>query len=568
MKRELVIVMDFGGQYNQLVARRVRECNVYCEIYSYKTPLEKIKEMNPKGIILTGGPNSCYLEDSPTYSKELFELGIPVLGLCYGAQLMQHVLGGKVERADVREYGKSILLVDQPQSKILKGVPETSTVWMSHFDYISKIAPGFEITTHTKDCPVASCEDKEKDLYAIQFHPEVLHSEYGKTMLSNFVLDVCNCAGDWRMDSFVEEQIKAIKEKVGNGKVLCALSGGVDSSVAAYLMKEAGYDCIGVTMKLYDNEDIGMAREKTCCSLSDIEDARSVCVKLGIPYYVFNFKDDFKEKVIDNFISCYQNGMTPNPCIECNRHLKFEHLYKRAKVLHCDVIVTGHYAKITHDEQGYHLLKGVDDSKDQSYVLYSLTQEQLANTCFPLGDYSKTEIRKIAEEQGFFNAHKHDSQDICFIPDGDYMSFIEKTTGKKSEPGDFVNQEGEVVGRHKGYYGYTIGQRKGLGISAPKPYYVTEIRPEENKVIVGSNEDLFKTDLIANDFNWIENLAEDEVVKARIRYHQTEKEATARKNSDGTVDIHFLEPQRAITKGQAVVLYRDNHVVGGGTIIK
>lgn len=239
MKRELVIVMDFGGQYNQLVARRVRECNVYCEIYSYKTPLEKIKEMNPKGIILTGGPNSCYLEDSPTYSKELFELGIPVLGLCYGAQLMQHVLGGKVERADVREYGKSILLVDQPQSKILKGVPETSIVWMSHFDYISKIAPGFEITTHTKDCPVASCENKEKDLYAIQFHPEVLHSEYGKIMLSNFVLDVCNCAGDWRMDSFVEEQIKAIKEKVGNGKVLCALSGGVDSSVAAVLLSKA-----------------------------------------------------------------------------------------------------------------------------------------------------------------------------------------------------------------------------------------------------------------------------------------------------------------------------------------
>lgn len=239
MKRELVIVMDFGGQYNQLVARRVRECNVYCEIYSYKTPLEKIKEMNPKGIILTGGPNSCYLEDSPTYSKELFELGIPVLGLCYGAQLMQHVLGGKVERADVREYGKSILLVDQPESKILKDVPEKSTVWMSHFDYISKIAPGFEITTHTKDCPVASCEDKEKDLYAIQFHPEVLHSEYGKIMLSNFVLDVCNCAGDWRMDSFVEEQIKAIKEKVGNGKVLCALSGGVDSSVAAVLLSKA-----------------------------------------------------------------------------------------------------------------------------------------------------------------------------------------------------------------------------------------------------------------------------------------------------------------------------------------
>lgn len=239
MKRELVIVIDFGGQYNQLVARRVRECNVYCEIYSYKTDLEKIKEMKPKGIILTGGPNSCYLEDSPTYQKELFELGIPVLGLCYGAQLMQHVLGGKVERADVREYGKSNLIISKTDSKLFKDVPKESICWMSHFDYISKIAPGFEITSYTKDCPVASCENEEQKLYAIQFHPEVLHTEYGKNILSNFVMDVCNCSGDWRMDSFVEEQVKAIREKVGNGKVLCALSGGVDSSVAAVLLSKA-----------------------------------------------------------------------------------------------------------------------------------------------------------------------------------------------------------------------------------------------------------------------------------------------------------------------------------------
>ena len=239
MKRELVIVIDFGGQYNQLVARRVRECNVYCEIYSYKTDLEKIKEMNPKGIILTGGPNSCYLEDSPTYQKELFELGIPVLGLCYGAQLMQHVLGGKVERADVREYGKSNLIISKTDSKLFKDVPKESICWMSHFDYISKIAPGFEITSYTKDCPVASCENEEQKLYAIQFHPEVLHTEYGKNILSNFVMDVCNCSGDWRMDSFVEEQVKAIREKVGNGKVLCALFGGVDSSVAAVLLSKA-----------------------------------------------------------------------------------------------------------------------------------------------------------------------------------------------------------------------------------------------------------------------------------------------------------------------------------------
>lgn len=239
MKKELVIVLDFGGQYNQLVARRVRECNVYCEIYSYKTDLEKIKAMNPKGIILTGGPNSCYEADSPTYSKELFELGIPVLGLCYGAQLMMHVLGGKVEKADHREYGKTEVLVDKTSSKIFEGVSEKTICWMSHFDYISQVAPGFEITSHTDNCPCASSENAEKRLYAIQFHPEVLHTQEGSKMLYNFVRGVCGCCGDWRMDNFVEEQIKAIREKVGDGKVLCALSGGVDSSVAAVLLSKA-----------------------------------------------------------------------------------------------------------------------------------------------------------------------------------------------------------------------------------------------------------------------------------------------------------------------------------------
>lgn len=239
MKRELVIVLDFGGQYNQLVARRVRESQVYCEIYSYRTDLETIKKMNPKGIILTGGPNSCYLEDSPTYSRELFELGIPVLGLCYGAQLMMHVLGGKVERADVREYGKTEVLVDKQDSRIFENVFPKTICWMSHFDYISQIAPGFEITAHTADCPVAAAENAEKQLYAIQFHPEVLHTAEGSKMLYNFVRNVCGCAGDWRMDSFVENSIQEIREKVGDGKVLLALSGGVDSSVAAGLLSKA-----------------------------------------------------------------------------------------------------------------------------------------------------------------------------------------------------------------------------------------------------------------------------------------------------------------------------------------
>ena len=238
VNKELVIVLDFGGQYNQLVARRVRECNVYCEIYSYKTDLAKIKEMKPKGIILTGGPNSCYEEGAPTYSKELFEMGIPVLGLCYGAQLMMHVLGGKVEKAPVREYGKTDVQVNK-NSALFQDVSEHTVCWMSHFDYISQVAPGFTACAKTADCPVAAAENPEKKLYAIQFHPEVLHTVEGTKMLSNFVYHVCHCSGDWRMDSFVEHQIKAIREKVGDGKVLLALSGGVDSSVLAGLLSRA-----------------------------------------------------------------------------------------------------------------------------------------------------------------------------------------------------------------------------------------------------------------------------------------------------------------------------------------
>lgn len=238
MDQEKVIVIDFGGQYNQLVARRVRECNVYCEIYSYKTDLEQIRAMKPKGIILTGGPNSCYEKDAPTYRKELFELGIPVLGLCYGAQLMMLVLGGQVEKAPVREYGKTEVMIDH-SSPLFEGVASPTVCWMSHFDYISQAADGFVITAHTADCPVAAAEDRSRNLYAIQFHPEVLHTKEGSKMLSNFVKLVCGCTGTWRMDSFVENSITEIREKVGDGKVLCALSGGVDSSVAAVLLSKA-----------------------------------------------------------------------------------------------------------------------------------------------------------------------------------------------------------------------------------------------------------------------------------------------------------------------------------------
>lgn len=354
-------------------------------------------------------------------------------------------------------------------------------------------------------------------------------------------------------------------------KALIAMSGGVDSSVASLLIKEKGYDCTGITMKLYDNDDIGEKNTNTCCSDDDIADARAVCHKLGIPYYVFNFRDSFNEQVIARFIKAYENGSTPNPCIDCNRYIKFDRLMLRMKELNMDYVVTGHYARIEYDENlgRYILKKAVDDSKDQSYVLYSLTQEQLKHTLFPLGSMNKTEVRKIAEENGFINAKKHDSQDICFVPNGKYAEFIEQYTGKKYEKGDFVDRNGNVLGEHKGIIRYTIGQRKGLGLALPAPMYVCEKDLINNKVILGSNEDLFSSELDADNLNLItrDKITEPIRVKAKVRYNQKEQPATVVQTDDDRIHIVFDEPQRAISKGQAVVLYDGDTVVGGGTIL-
>jgi tRNA-specific 2-thiouridylase len=352
-------------------------------------------------------------------------------------------------------------------------------------------------------------------------------------------------------------------------KALIAMSGGVDSSVAAALMLERGYECIGVTMKLYDNDEIGISREKTCCSLDDIEDARSVARKLGFPYYVFNFREDFQEKVIDKFVDSYMHGITPNPCIDCNRYLKFEQLYMRAVELGCDTIVTGHYARIRYNEANkrYVLMKGTDPEKDQSYVLYSLTQEQLAHTVFPLGELDKSEVRKIAESKGLLNAHKHDSQDICFVPDGDYKHFIEKYTGRTCPEGNFVDEDGNVLGHHNGICNYTIGQRKGLGIAFGHPVFVSEIRPDTNEVVLSGNESLLGRECTAGDFNWIayDKPADAVRVAGKIRYRAKEAAGTAVCDGD-KVHMTFDVPQRAITYGQALVLYDGDNVVGGGTI--
>ncbi len=352
-------------------------------------------------------------------------------------------------------------------------------------------------------------------------------------------------------------------------RALIAMSGGVDSSVAALLTKKMGYDCLGCTMKLYEGE-IENAGSKTCCSLSDIEDARSVAYRLGMPYYVFNFKDDFYDKVISKFIGCYEKGITPNPCIDCNRYMKFQKLFDRAELLECEKIVTGHYARIEEKNGKFILKKALDLSKDQSYVLYSLTQEQLSHTLFPLGELEKTQVRDIAEENNFLNANKPDSQDICFVPNGDYARVIKDYSGKVYSEGNFKSVDGKILGTHKGIIHYTLGQRKGLGISSEKPLYVCGISHEKNEVILGSSEDLFSCEAVVENFNWISGEISTEPIRccAKVRYRQKEQPATAFPLDDGKVKIVFDAPQRAITAGQSAVLYDGDIVLGGGEIIK
>lgn len=349
---------------------------------------------------------------------------------------------------------------------------------------------------------------------------------------------------------------------------MIAMSGGVDSSVAAYLMREAGFDCVGVQMKLFENEDAGLSRESACCSLESAEDARRVAFGLDMPFYVWNFSDEFRCEVIDRFAAAYAAGRTPNPCIDCNRYLKFGALLRRARALGFDALATGHYARVEKSGGQYLLKKAADETKDQSYVLYMLSQAELSLLRLPLGELRKSETRQIAARQGFAVARKPDSQDLCFAPDGDYAAAAERALGRAFAPGDFVDAEGRVLGRHAGIGRYTLGQRRGLGISNEAPLYVCGIEPAENRVVLGGPEALLSRTLEANDFNWIAGRAPDGPLRARakVRYRQPEQPATVTPTGPDSVRVVFDEAQRAITPGQIVVLYDGDIVLGGGTI--
>ncbi len=352
-------------------------------------------------------------------------------------------------------------------------------------------------------------------------------------------------------------------------KVVVGMSGGVDSSVAAYLLQQQGYEVIGVTMQIWQ-KDTNVDREDGCCSLSAVEDARRVCQKLGIPHYVMNFRDDFKRDVIDYFVDEYQKGRTPNPCIACNRYVKWEAMLNKCLQIGADFIATGHYAKVDKLNNGRYVLKQSKTlAKDQTYALYNLTQHQLAHTLMPLGDYTKDEIRAIAKDIGLLVADKPDSQEICFVEDNNYGKYIEDITGKKYAQGNFIDKDGNILGKHKGIIHYTIGQRKGLGIALGKRTFVSNINTVNNTVTLGDNEDLFKNTVHGNKLNFMpfEILDKPLNLSAKIRYSHLPAKCSIKMLEKDKIECVFEQPQRAITQGQAIVFYDNEMVVGGATII-
>ena len=374
-----------------------------------------------------------------------------------------------------------------------------------------------------------------------------------------------------RMPDFVDQVTTIENLRQSNKKVMVAMSGGVDSSTVALILREEGYEVTGVTGRMFVNEDIGLIEESRCCSLADVEDARLAAHKIGAAHYVYNMGDSFKRTVITPFVNAYLAGDTPNPCVNCNKYVKFPQLLARALLLGIDYLATGHYAKVFYDQtkKRWLLARAEDKSKDQTYMLYALTQHELSHLLLPLGNLKKTEVRTKAGAAGLINATKPDSQDICFVPEGNYAGFIERYSGKKQQPGNFVLTSGKVIGRHKGLIHYTLGQRKGLGIAYKEPLYVLSKDAANNTVVLGTEKDLYKKEFFVGDCNFIsiEKLTEPMNVTCKVRYRMQDEPAIIEPVLDGKVKVTFKEAQRAITSGQAAVFYDGQLVVGGGTIL-
>ena len=397
------------------------------------------------------------------------------------------------------------------------------------------------------------------------------------TSIRNVVITVVAAVADHILERLVEvtdlvnHETEIRDQKHSNKKAMVAMSGGVDSSTVALILREQGYEVIGVTGRMFVNEDIGLVEESRCCSLADVEDARLAAHKIGAPHYVYNKKNTFKKTVIQPFVDAYLTGNTPNPCVNCNKYVKFPQLLERALMLGIDYLATGHYAKVFFDQarNRWLLARAEDESKDQTYMLYGLTQHELSHLLLPLGNFKKTEVRLRAGEAGLINASKPDSQDICFVPDGNYAEFIERYSGKKQQPGKFILQSGEVIGRHKGLIHYTLGQRKGLGIAYKEPLYVLAKDADSNTVVLGSEKDLYKKEFLVGECNFIliEELTAPMNVTCKVRYRMQDEPAIIEPVAAGKVKVTFMKAQRAITSGQAAVFYDGDLVVGGGTIV-
>ena len=441
MAAQTVLILDFGGQYKELIARRVRECGVYSIVKPGDISLDKIREIDPIGIILTGGPNSVYEKESPHCDKAIFDIGIPVLGICYGMQLLSWSLGGEVSPCSSSEYGRTKMQVST-DSPLFAGLDPAQIGLMSHTDQVTKLPAGFRSIAHTVSCENAAIENAAKKLYGFQFHPEVESTPNGTAMIRSFLYSVCGAKGDYDLKNLEQQLISDVKKQVGDAHVLLALSGGVDSSVCIQILRDQGFDVQAVVIRFSPAHDAA------------VRAAQTVARQLGVPLIEEDCTEEFEQQVVEPFCAQYCAGRTPSPCVLCNPRVKFAALARVADRLGIRYIATGHYARVTEENGLYYVRAAVSPERDQSYMLYGLPQNILARLCLPVGEFEKSDIREMAASAQLASADAPDSQEICFIPDGDYAAYI-AARGLVPLQGRFIGPDGEDLGPHKGCLLYT-----------------------------------------------------------------------------------------------------------------